>query len=270
MTEDTRQKTKDVAKARCALVTGGSRGIGFGIANALAAENWDVVINGVRDESSVSESLEKLRETGARVAYAQGDIGSAEGRSSIVETAHVFAGGSINLLVNNAGVAPKERLDILDTTEESYDFVVGTNLKGSFFLTQAIANEMIAAKFNDDAFSASIINVTSISSTVASVNRGEYCIAKAGLSMVTQLFATRLGEVGIPVYEVRPGVTMTDMTAGVSEKYDKLIEEGLCVQPRWGYPKDVGMAVASLARGDFPYSTGQVVMVDGGLTIPRL
>jgi 3-oxoacyl-[acyl-carrier protein] reductase len=148
--------------------------------------------------------------------------------------------------------------------------VVNTNLRGVFFLTQAFARDMVAAKKADPAFAAYIISITSISATVVSINRGEYCIAKAGLSMMSQLFAARLGADGIPVYEVRPGVIKTDMTAGVTAKYDDLISKGLCVQPRWGFPDDVGRAVASLARGDFPFSTGQVVMVDGGLTIPRL
>ena len=160
--------------------------------------------------------------------------------------------------------------DLLETTEESYDYVVGTNLRGVFFLTQAFARDMVAARKADPKFAACIINITSISATVVSINRGEYCIAKAGLSMLSQLFATRLGPDGIPVYEVRPGVIKTDMTAGVTDKYDKLIAGGLNIQPRWGYPEDVGKAVASLARGDFPFSTRQVFMVDGGLTIPRL
>ena len=256
---------------RIALVTGGSRGIGFGIAQALAAEKWDIIINGVRDESAVAEPLAELRQYGVRVGYARGDVGSAEGRTAILAAAREFTGGkSINLLVNNAGVAPKVRADLLETTEESYDYVVNTNLRGVFFLTQAFARDMVAAKKADPSFSAHIVNITSISATVVSINRGEYCIAKAGLSMVTQLFATRLGPEGIPVYEVRPGVIKTDMTAGVSEKYDKLIANGLCVQPRWGLPTDIGKSVAALARGDFPFSTGQVVMVDGGLTIPRL
>lgn len=255
---------------KTALVTGGSRGIGFGVALALAKEGWDLVINGMRPEEGVSKPLEQLRKVGVSVAYARGDIGSSEGREAILKVAREAAGGALNLLVNNAGVAPKQRLDILDTTEESYDFVVDTNLKGAFFLTQSVANDMVKAKQADDAFSGSIVNVSSISATVASVNRGEYCIAKSGLSMVTSLFAVRLGEFGLPVYEVRPGVTMTDMTSGVSEKYDKLIEDGLCVTKRWGYPEDIGKAVAGLARGDFPYSTGQVIMVDGGLTLPRL
>lgn len=255
---------------RIALVTGGSRGIGFGIASALAAEKWDLVINGMRPESDVAEPLEALRSNGIRVAYARGDIGSAAGRDAILGVAREFAGGTINLLVNNAGVAPKVRADLLETSEESYDHVMDTNLKGSFFLTQSVACEMVLAKKADESFFAAIVNITSISATVASINRGEYCIAKAGFAMLTQLFAARLGGDGIPVYEVRPGVIKTDMTAGVTEKYDKLIADGLCVQPRWGMPGDIGKAVAALARGDLPYSTGQVVMVDGGLTIPRL
>jgi NAD(P)-dependent dehydrogenase (short-subunit alcohol dehydrogenase family) len=256
---------------KIALITGGSRGIGFGIAEKLAAEKWDLLINGVRPEDAVTEPLAALRQHGVRVGYARGDVGSAEGRASILAAVKLFtAGGSINLLVNNAGVAPKVRADLLETSEESYDYVVDTNLKGVFFLTQVIARDMVAARQANPDFGATIINITSISSTVVSINRGEYCIAKAGLSMLTQLFATRLGGEGIPVYEVRPGVIKTDMTAGVTDKYDRLIAGGLCVQPRWGFPEDVGRSVAALARGDFPFSTGQVVMVDGGLTIPRL
>jgi len=265
--------------SKVALVTGGSRGIGFGIAEKLAAEKWDLVINGVREESAVTEPLAKLRAYGVRVGYARGDVGSPEGRASILAATRSFVAersavsgqpSALNLLVNNAGVAPKVRADLLETSEESYDYVVDTNLKGVFFLTQAFARDMVAAKKADPKFAATIINITSISATVVSINRGEYCIAKAGLSMMSQLFATRLGPDGIPVYEVRPGVIKTDMTAGVTAKYDDLISKGLCVQPRWGFPEDIGKAVAGLARGDFPFSTGQVVMVDGGLTIPRL
>jgi NAD(P)-dependent dehydrogenase (short-subunit alcohol dehydrogenase family) len=256
--------------AKVALVTGGTRGIGFGIAEKLADEKWDLVLNGVRPEAAVAEPLERLRAKGVRVAYAPGDIASAEGRSSILRAARSLAGGSVNLLVNNAGVGPKARLDLLETTEESYDHVVGTNLKGTFFVTQAVAREMVAARRADTGFAATIVTISSISATVVSVNRGEYCIAKAGLSMLSQLFSARLGAEGIPVYEIRPGVIKSDMTAGVAEKYDRLIAQGLCVQSRWGQPKDVGKAVASIARGDFPYSTGQIFMVDGGLTMPRL
>jgi NAD(P)-dependent dehydrogenase (short-subunit alcohol dehydrogenase family) len=178
--------------------------------------------------------------------------------------------GCLNVLVNNAGVAPKTRADILEATEESYDRVMNINLKGPYFLTQAVAGWMIAQRQESPDFKGCIANISSISATVASPSRGEYCLSKAGVSMATQLWAVRLGEFGIPVYEVRPGVIQTDMTAVVKHKYDKLIAEGLTVQPRWGFPQDVGKVVASLARGDFPYSTGQVIMVDGGLTLQRL
>jgi NAD(P)-dependent dehydrogenase (short-subunit alcohol dehydrogenase family) len=173
------------------------------------------------------------------------------------------------VLVNNAGVAPKERKDILETTEESFDRLIATNLKSTYFLSQLVANWMIEQKKADGSFIACIINVSSVSATVAHINRGEYCVSKAGMSMVTQLFAVRLGEFDIPVYEVRPGVIDTDMTAAVKEKYDKMIAEGLTVQKRWGYPDDVGKAVSSLALGNFPYSTGQVILIDGGITLLR-
>jgi NAD(P)-dependent dehydrogenase (short-subunit alcohol dehydrogenase family) len=256
--------------SKVALVTGGSRGIGFGIADRLAAEGWDVVVNGLRPEAAVAEPLATLRARGGRVAYARGDVATREGRAEIVGASRAFAGGAINLLVNNAGVAPEVRLDLLETTEASFDRVMGTNLRGPFFLTQSIAAEMVEARKADAAFSASIITITSVSATFVSVNRAEYCMAKAGLSMMTQLFAARLGAHGIPVYDVRPGVIRTDMTAGAVDKYDRLIAGGLCVQPRWGLAEEVGQAVAVLARGELPYSTGQVIMVDGGLAMPRL
>jgi len=252
-----------------ALVTGGSRGIGLGIARKLAGGGFDLAINGMRPEEQVSEVLGELRELGAEVVYTPGDIGDATARESMIGAVRERF-GRLNWLVNNAGVAPRERLDILETTEDSYNRVLNTNLRGAFFLSQLAARWLIGQKQADNAFTGGIINVSSISATVVSVNRGEYCLAKAGLSMTTQLFAARLGEYDLPVYEVRPGVTKTDMTSGVTDKYDKLIADGLCVTRRWGYPEDVGKAVGALARGDFPYSTGQVVMVDGGLTIPRL
>jgi 3-oxoacyl-[acyl-carrier protein] reductase len=256
---------------KTALVTGGSRGIGFGIASSLAAEGWSLVINGIRPAEAVGEALTGLRKYGVRVGYARGDVSTSEGRAAIAGATHEFTGGkTANLLVNNAGIAPKVRADLLELTEESYDNVMDTNLKGAFFLTQAFAREILAARRSDPSFSASIVNITSVSATVVSTNRGEYCIAKSGLAMLTQLFAARLGADGIPVYEVRPGVIRTDMTKGVTEKYDKLIGSGAFVQPRWGLPEDVGRAVAALARGDFSYSTGQVIMVDGGLTMVRL
>ena len=252
-----------------AYITGGSRGIGFGIAQALAQEGFDLAINGMRPESAVAEALDQLKNYGVDAIYCQGDIASTQARQQMLHQIRQHY-GRLNVLVNNAGVAPKERNDILNATEESYEYVMKTNLQGPYFLTQAVANWMIEQRQADEAFPAYIINISSISATIASVNRGEYCISKAGMSMMTLLFATRLGEYGIPVYDVRPGVIKTDMTSGVIDKYNQLIEEGLCVQPRWGYPEDVGKAVVALAKGYLPYSTGQTIMVDGGLTLPRL
>jgi NAD(P)-dependent dehydrogenase (short-subunit alcohol dehydrogenase family) len=252
-----------------ALITGGSRGIGYGIAEHLARAGFDLAINGIRPEPAVAEALDGLRSLDAEVLYCPGDVASGEARAAMLSTIQRHF-GRLNVLVNNAGVAPKERRDILQATEESFDHVLSTNLRGPYFLTQAVANYLIFQKQENPDFSGSIITVSSISATVASLNRGEYCVSKAGLSMMTQLFAARLGEFGIPVYEVRPGIIKTDMTAGVTGKYDQLIADGLTVQPRWGLPDDVGRAVAALARGDFPYSTGQVILVDGGLTLGRL
>ncbi|NID12207.1 3-ketoacyl-ACP reductase [Fibrivirga algicola] len=254
---------------RTAFITGSSRGIGLGIAEHLARKGFDLAINGVRAESEVTSVLAGLRELGADVIYCQGSIAEADARQAMLTRINDHF-GRLNLLVNNAGVAPRVRADILEATEESFDQVLTTNLKGAYFLTQAVANWLIEQKKEATDFQGSIITVSSISATVASVNRGDYCISKAGLSMATQLFAVRLGEFGIPVYEVRPGVIKTDMTAGVSARYDQLIADGLTVQPRWGLPDDVGRAVAAIAEGGFPYSTGQVFMVDGGLTLARL
>lgn len=254
---------------RVAFITGGSRGIGLGIAIQLAQAGFDIAINGVREASDVAATLEKLKSYGGRIIYCRGDVSSASARVSMIREIKEQL-GSLHVLVNNAGIAPRERKDILEATEESFTEVITTNLQGPYFLTQAVANWMIEQQKMDASFKGAIINITSISATVASVNRGEYCIGKAGLAMATQLFAARLGEFNIPVYEVRPGVIKTDMTAGVTEKYDKLIADGLMIQSRWGQPEDVGKAVAALALGYFPYSTGQVIMVDGGMTIPRL
>ena len=252
-----------------ALITGGSRGIGLGIALQLAGEGIDLAINGIRPEEQVTETLDQLRAKGVKVIYCRGDISRQEDRSAILDKIRKEF-GQLNFLVNNAGVAPKERKDILEATEESFEYVMKTNLQGPYFLTQSVANWLVKQKEEEPAFFASIINITSISATVVSVNRGEYCVSKAGMSMMTQLFAVRLGASGIPVYEVRPGVIKTDMTAGVKKKYDKLFEEGLCVQPRWGLPSDIGKIVLALVKGFLPYSTGEVILADGGLTIPRL
>ncbi len=254
---------------KTALITGGSRGIGLGIAEALARAGFDVAINGMRDEADVQPVIDQLKNHQVKVIYCQGNIASTEDRQAMLDKVKTEF-GQLNVLVNNAGVAPKERKDILEATEESFDYVMKTNLQGPYFLSQAAANWLVAQKQANPEFFGCIVNVSSISATVASVNRGEYCLSKAGIGMMTRLFATRLGEYNIPVYEVRPGVIKTDMTAKVTEKYDKLIEDGLCVQHRWGFPEDVGRAVTALATGYFPYSTGQVIMVDGGLTVPRL
>jgi NAD(P)-dependent dehydrogenase (short-subunit alcohol dehydrogenase family) len=254
---------------KVALVTGGARGIGLGISRQLAAEGCDLAICGVRTVVATKDAVSALREAGSDVMYVQADVSVAEDRKRLLaEVKSRF--GRLNVLVNNAGVAPEVRADILEASEESYDRVMDINLKGPYFLTQAVANWMIAQRKEDVGFAGCMVNISSMSATVVSPNRGEYCLSKAGVSMATKLWAVRLGEFGIPVYEVCPGVVMTDMTAAVKDKYDRLIAGGLTVQQRWGHPEDVGKAVAMLVRGDLPYSTGQSIMVDGGLTLQRL
>ncbi|HVU36778.1 MAG TPA: 3-ketoacyl-ACP reductase [Opitutales bacterium] len=255
---------------KVALITGGSRGIGYGCAEHLARAGFDLAINGVRAEADAAPALDALRQLGAEVVYCRGDISKHVDRGVVLAKVREKF-GRLNVLVSNAGVAPKVRADLLETSEESWDHVVGANLKGGFFLVQAAAKWLVEQKRADPQnFSGSLIIVSSISATVVSTNRGEYCVSKAGLAMVAALFAARLGEYDLPVYEIRPGVIKTDMTSGVTEKYDKLIAGGLTVTKRWGTPDDVGRAAAALARGDFPYSTGSVIMVDGGLIMPRL
>jgi len=254
---------------KVALITGGSRGIGLGIAKYLAADGLDLAINGIRPESELADVLTELRKSGCDVIYCRGNIASAGDRDTILEQINNRL-GRLDVLVNNAGIAPLERRDILEASEESFIHVIGTNLQGPYFLTQKVANWMIEQKKVRTDFQGCIINVSSISATVASTDRGEYCIAKTGISMMTRLFAVRLGEFDIPVYEIRPGIVRTDMTAAVTDKYDRLLEQGLTVQNRWGLPEDVGRIVSAIVRGAFNYSTGQVFMVDGGLTLPRL
>lgn len=252
-----------------ALITGGSRGIGLGIAIEMAKAGFNLAINGMRSESDVSDTLDSLRELGADVIYVRGNIADRNNHLRMVSQV-IEKWGTINVLVNNAGIAPPKRLDILEATPDIYDIVMETNLKGPYFLTQLVARHIIEQKKSDQDFQGYIINVSSVSATVASVNRGEYCISKAGIAMATQLWAVRLAEFGINVYEIRPGIIKTDMTAGVQEKYDRMLEEGLCLQMRWGLPEDVGKVAVAMATGLMPYSTGQVVMVDGGLTVGRL
>ena len=254
---------------KTALVTGGARGIGFGIAAKLADEGFNIVIADILDKEAALENIGLLESKGIEVLYCQCDISSSESKGKMLEEIKSRFGG-LNLLVNNAGVAPSVRADLLEAGEESYERVMKINLQGPYFLTQAVANMMIEQQKSDPEVKCSIVNISSISSTTASVGRGEYCVSKAGVSMMTKLFAVRLGEFNIPVYEVRPGIIQTDMTAGVQEKYDKLISEGLLIQSRWGVPEDIAKAVAMMARGDIGYSTGQVVMVDGGFSVERL
>ncbi len=254
---------------RTALVTGAARGIGHGIAMALAAEGYDIAVADVMDEAKASENMDKLRKPGADVLYCRCDISSAADRAAMLDGIRRKF-GRLNVLVNNAGVAPAVRADILDATEESYERVMKINLQGPYFLTQASARWMIEQRKADPGYAGCIVNISSISAAVASVSRGEYCISKAGISMATKLWAVRLAEFNIPVYEIRPGIILTDMTAVVKEKYDKLIAEGLLLQKRWGLPEDIAKAVAMMARGDIAYSTGQVVDVDGGFSVSRL
>jgi 3-oxoacyl-[acyl-carrier protein] reductase len=254
---------------KVAIITGGTRGIGFGVATALGKEGFNLCVCGLRPAEAAEESLAKLRATGAEVLYVRADIGSKPDRDNLIATVEKHY-GALHVLVNNAGVAPDVRADILEAGEESFERLMRINLQGPYFLTQAAANFMARQKKADASFAGAIINVTSVSAEVASVNRGDYCVSKAGLAMASKLFAARMGEFGIPVYEVRPGIIATDMTSGVTGKYDTLIANGLLVDPRWGTPEDIGRAVAALARGDMPYATGSVIHVDGGLTLQRL
>ena len=252
-----------------ALVTGGTRGIGLGIARALALDGWDLLLSGLRTPADVAPVLESLRGHGGTVDYVAGDISSAVGRTAIVSEARARH-GVLNALVNNAGRAPRVRADLIEASEDSFEEVLRTNLQGPYFLTQALARDMLARTSGDAAFRAAIVFITSVSADMASPNRGEYCVSKAGLAMTARLFAVRLAGAGIPVYDVRPGIIATDMTAGVKEAYDRRIADGLIPEGRWGHPDDVGRSVAALLRGDVPYATGSVIHVDGGLSVPRL
>src|SRR3954471_12830319 len=254
---------------RVALVTGGSRGMGRGIAESLADSGFDLAINGVRDEQQVADAMKALRARGAVARYFRGDISSSKDRQQVVDGIRSQF-GRLDVLVNNAGVAPNVRADILEASEESFDRVLGINLKGPYFLTQLVAQWMIEERRDNPEFRGVIVNISSVSATEASVNRGDYCISKAGIAMATQLWAHRLAEYGIAVYEIRPGIIHSDMSAAVAEKYDALIANGLTVENRWGEPEDVGRAVAMLARGDLSYATGNVLNIDGGLTLRRL
>jgi len=251
-----------------AIVTGASRGIGRAIAAALGAARWNVVINYNSNADAANESAQAVKHAGGDALTVQANVGSLDDHKKLVDAA-VEKFGAIDLLVNNAGVAPKVRADLLEMGEESYDHVLDTNLKGAFFLTQTVANRMIAQENNNGA--PMIVNIGSISAYCASINRGEYCMSKAGMYMMTQLFAARLADNNINVYEVRPGIIQTDMTSKVKDKYDKkIIDEGLTPIRRWGQPDDIAQAVLAIAERRFPFSTGEVINVDGGFHMHRL
>jgi NAD(P)-dependent dehydrogenase (short-subunit alcohol dehydrogenase family) len=255
---------------KTALVTGASRGIGRGIALELAQGGCRVAINYAGNAAAAAEALALVREAGGEGFTLQGDIAQAADRARLVaETTKAF--GRIDLLVNNAGVAPSVRADLLEAGEESFDRLFAINLKGPFFLTQLVARQMLAQAPDGEGSRGRIVNITSISAYTASINRGDYCMVKAGLAMMTKLFADRLAADGINVYEIRPGIVATDMTSGVQAKYDRLIlEEGITPIRRWGQPSDVGRAVRAIAEDRFPFSTGAVFDVDGGYHLHRL
>jgi 3-oxoacyl-[acyl-carrier protein] reductase len=250
---------------RIALVTGGTRGIGLGIARALARDGWTLALCGLRPRQEVAGTIAELGAAGAQIEYWPADIAVATDRARLLQSV-VARFGTVHALVNNAGRAPRVRADILEASEESFNDVLATNLRGPYFLTQAVAARMIKENHPHRA----VVFITSVSAELASQNRGEYCVSKAGLAMTAKLFALRLAAHAIPVYEVRPGIISTDMTAAVRESYDRRIADGLVPESRWGQPEDVGRVVAALLRGDLSYATGSVINVDGGLSLPRL
>lgn len=275
MTTNSTNNPVNGSQRRVALVTGASRGIGRAIAIELARVGFDLMINFVSNEAAAEEACVTARigsgSREVRVEKCRADISRGDERSRLlVATTNLF--GRLDLLVNNAGVAPAERVDLLKAGEESFDRLVAINLKGPYFLTQATARWMIEQKAAGTIanYQPAIVNITSISAYAASPERGDYCIAKAGLAMMTKLYAARLASEGINVYEIRPGVIATEMTAAVKAKYDQLIDEGLTPIRRWGKPEDVGRAVAAVAMGSLPFSTGEVINVDGGFHLRRL
>jgi 3-oxoacyl-[acyl-carrier protein] reductase len=252
-----------------ALVTGASRGIGRGIAIALGAQGWRVAVNYAGNHAAAQECVAAVRAAGGDALAIQADISDA-GTPTRLDGAVGAWAGRIDLLVNNAGIAPSERADLLEASSESFDRLFAVNLKGPFFLTQLIAKRMLAQSAAADGCRGQIINIGSISAYTASINRGDYCMTKAGVAMMTALFAARLAEQGIRVYEVRPGIIATDMTGAVRAKYDALIAGGLTPIRRWGKPEDVARAVVAIARGELCFSTGETINVDGGFHLRTL
>ena len=252
---------------KVALVTGGARGIGFAICKALAGDGFEIAILDVRPPGDVKENMEALRAAGCRPLYIAGSVADGADRGRCVD--QVLAEfGRIDVLVSNAGVAPKVRADLLEMTQESYDFVMDVNLKGALFFTQLVAKKMMANP--PAAGKGTVIFISSMSARVASISRGEYCVSKAGVSMLAKLFADRLAPEGIHVYEIRPGIIETEMTKTVKQKYDAFFESGACPIARWGQPEDVAEVVGLLCGRRLPYSTGEVINVDGGYHIQRL
>ena len=256
-------------KKGAALVTGGSRGIGLAIAKQLGLDGFSVGVLATGPQERYPEAVRQLQQAGVDFHWFQGNIGNHDDRARIVQEA-VAAFGEIRVLVNNAGVAPSTRADLLEMTEESYDRVMDINAKGTLFFTQLIARHMVGLPLAGRAKRGTIVNVSSCSADVVSLNRGEYCISKAGVSMVTKLFAERLAPEGILVHEVRPGVIATDMTSKVQEKYDGLIAAGKFPIARWGTPEDVADAVSVFCSDKLLYTTGNHLAVDGGYHIPTL
>lgn len=254
---------------KVALVTGGARGIGFGIALRLARDGFDVALSGRRSAEETQAAVDRIRKHCPGALYVQADVADGRARARLLLAIEEHF-GRLDVLVNNAGIAPRVRADILEAREEHFDEVMTTNLKGPYFLTQASAAWMIRQRESLGPAYRAIVNIGSVSATVASTNRGEYCLSKAGVAMATRLWAARLAEFGIAVYEVRPGIIESEMTEGVRGKYDVLIEAGLLIERRWGTAADVASAVSVLARGELPYATGAVIAVDGGLTQQRL
>lgn len=251
------------------VITGAARGIGYGIAKKLAEEGKAIAIFDIIKREEVENNISSLEDLGVPVLYFQGDLTKSEDRRKFSQKV-LDEFGRIDILVNNAGVAPKERKDILEMTEDSFDFVIGINIKGTLFMTQLIANIMVEEVERGADINPLIINIASSSSYTSSPNRGEYCISKAGISMITKLFADRLAKTGINVYEIRPGIISTDMTSVVKDKYDKLIAEGITPIKRWGYPEDIANAVSVISTGKLSFSTGEVINVDGGFHLRRL
>ena len=253
---------------KTAIVTGSSRGIGFGVLKRLGRDGFQVVMVATGSQEKNQKALDELKEEGIECIYIQANIGNHDDRLKIVEET-VKAYGNIDVLVNNAGVAPTIRADLLDMTEESFERVISINTEGNMFLTQAVAKQMLKQPMSGRK-RGTIINISSCSSEVSSISRGEYCVSKAGVSMLTKLFADRLAGEGIIVNEIRPGVIATDITNAVQEKYDHLIEDGVFPIARWGTPEDIAGAVSAFAGDDFLYTTGNYIDVDGGFHIKRL